>query len=258
MTRTTLIAGNWKMNGSLAALAELDAIEEAAVGASLDVALAVPFTLIAPAAARVRRVAIGAQDVHPAEKGAHTGCVSAGMVREAGASFTIVGHSERRADNRESDAEVRAKALAAHATGLRVILCVGETEAQRDAGKAEAVVRGQIEGSLPERATSDWLTIAYEPVWAIGTGRVPTMEEIGSIHAVVRTTLRRLIGDAADAMRVLYGGSVTGENAAAILGVADVDGALVGGASLTAAKFVPVVKAGAATQAGRAPAQAGA
>jgi triosephosphate isomerase len=246
MTRRTLIAGNWKMNGSLAALAELDAIGEAVGRASpVEVALAVPFTLIAAAASRAHGVAIGAQDVHMAEKGAHTGCVSAGMVREAGASFTIVGHSERRADHHETDADVRDKALAARAAGLEVILCVGETEAQRDAGEAEAVVRAQITGSLPEGAAGDWLTIAYEPVWAIGTGRVPTLDDIAAIHAVARATLRALIGEEAEAVRILYGGSVTGDNAAAILDVTDVDGALVGGASLTAVKFVPIVEAGA-------------
>ncbi len=246
MTRRKLIAGNWKMNGDRAALGELEAIGLAARSASgVDVAIAVPFTLIAAAAERADGVEIGAQDVHAVAKGAHTGCVSAAMVHEAGASFTIVGHSERRADQGETDADVSAKAVAARGAGLSVILCVGETETQRDAGEAEAVVRGQIAGSLPEGARGDWLTIAYEPVWAIGTGRVPTLDDIAAIHGVARATLRGIIGDGADAMRILYGGSVTGENAAAILGVADVDGALVGGASLTAAKFVPIVGAAA-------------
>ena len=242
MARTKLIAGNWKMNGDRASLVELDAIA-AAQAAGVEVAVAVPFTLIAAAAQRTPGLAIGAQDVHMNAKGAHTGCVSAAMVREAGASFTVVGHSERRADQHESDADVRAKALAARAVGLSVILCVGETEAQRDAGEAEAVVRGQITGSLPDGAAADWLTIAYEPVWAIGTGRVPTIPDIAAIHRVARDTLRGVIGDRADALRILYGGSVTGENAPAILAVEDVDGALVGGASLTAAKFVPIVAA---------------
>ena len=242
MTRRKLIAGNWKMNGDLAALAELDAIA-AAGGGAVDVAIAVPFTLIRPAVERVSRLAIGAQDVHMAAKGAHTGCVSGAMVREAGASFAIVGHSERRADQHETSADVRAKALAAHDAGLWVILCVGETEAERDAGEAEAVVRRQITESLPEGAEGAWLTIAYEPVWAIGTGRVPTLADIAAIHAVARATLTELIGDAAEGVRILYGGSVTGENAAGILAVADVHGALVGGASLTAAKFLPIVEA---------------
>ena len=247
VARRKLIAGNWKMNGSRAGLAELEAIEAAAVAApGVDVAIAVPFTLIALAADRARHLAVGAQDVHMNAKGAHTGCVSAEMVKEAGARFAIVGHSERRTDQRESDADVRAKATAARAEGMSVILCVGETEAQRDAGGAEAVVRAQIEASLPDGADGDWLSIAYEPIWAIGTGKVPTTDDIGAIHRVARETLAARVGDAAGAMRILYGGSVTAENGSSILGVENVDGALVGGASLTAAKFVPIIEAGAA------------
>ena len=167
MARGRLIAGNWKMNGSLAALAELDDIAAAAAAApGLDIAIAVPATLIAPAVARVPGLAIGAQDVHPADKGAHTGCISVAMVKEAGARFSIVGHSERRADQHETDAEVRAKAMALNAGGLKAILCVGETLAERDAGRAEAVVRGQLAASFPEGAAGNWLSIAYEPVWA--------------------------------------------------------------------------------------------
>jgi len=240
--RRKLVAGNWKMNGDRASLSELDAIAAAAQAhAAVDVAVAVPFTLIDAAAARVPGLAIGAQDIHQNANGAHTGCVSAAMVVEAGARFAIVGHSERRAGQHESDADVRAKAAAALAVGLSAILCVGETEAERDAGEAEAVVTRQIGESLPEGAEGGWLTLAYEPVWAIGSGRVPTLEDIAAIHAVARATLRQLIGDEADGVRILYGGSVTGDNARAILGVANVDGALVGGASLTAAKFVPIV-----------------
>jgi len=245
--RRRLIAGNWKMNGSRTALAELDGIAAAAEQApTVDVAIAVPFTLIAPAVERAADLAIGAQDVHGAAKGAHTGCVSAGMVREAGARFSIVGHSERRADQGETDADVRAKAEAARAAGLSAILCVGEVLEDRDAGRAEAVVTAQLAGSLPEDAAGEWLSIAYEPVWAIGTGRTPTVADVGAMHRAIRAELRRLIGDAADAVRVLYGGSVTGDNAAELLAADDVDGALVGGASLTAAKFVPIVEAAAA------------
>lgn len=244
MTRRKLIAGNWKMNGSLATLAELDPIAAAAKARpDIDVAVAVPFTLIAPAATRVPSLAIGAEDVHAADSGAHTGCVSAAMVREAGARFTIVGHSERRADQHETSQDAWAKATAAHRHGLNVILCCGETEAERDAGRAERVVQAQIEKSVPENATGDWLTLAYEPRWAIGTGRTPTLEDIAAIHAIARAKLRALVGDAAAQIRILYGGSVTGDNAAAILSAADVDGALVGGASLTAAKFVPIIDA---------------
>ncbi|MET4897611.1 triose-phosphate isomerase [Sphingomonadaceae bacterium jetA1] len=246
MARRKLVAGNWKMNGSRAALAELDAIAAAAKSAKgVDVAMAVPFTLIAPAAERVPGLAIGAEDVHDRDSGAHTGCVSAGMVKEAGASFTIVGHSERRADQGETSQDAWAKAAAAHRSGLHVILCCGETEAERNAGRAERVVQAQIEKSVPDNADGSWFTLAYEPRWAIGTGRTPTVEDIASIHAIARAKLRMLIGDAADEVRILYGGSVTGENAATLLAVENVDGALVGGASLTAEKFVPIIEAAA-------------
>lgn len=234
------------MNGDLAALGELGSIAIAAQNASgIDVAIAVPATLIAPAVAAAPGLSIGAQDVHWSAKGAHTGCISVAMIAEAQAEFSIVGHSERRADNGETDAQVKAKAEALHAGGLDAILCVGETLAERDAGRAEAVVTGQLAASLPEGAAADWLSIAYEPVWAIGTGRTPTVSDVAAMHGAIRAKLRALIGDAADAMRLLYGGSVTGDNAAELLGAADVDGALVGGASLTAAKFVPIVEAGA-------------
>ncbi|WEK00650.1 MAG: triose-phosphate isomerase [Candidatus Sphingomonas phytovorans] len=257
MARRKLIAGNWKMNGSLAALTELDGIAAAAMAApGVDVAIAVPATLIAPAVARVSGIApaaarapglaIGAEDVHPAEKGAHTGCISVGMVKEAGAVFSIIGHSERRADCHETDQQVKAKAEALRRGGLGAILCVGETLDERDAGRAEAMVTGQLAASLPEDAAADWLSIAYEPVWAIGTGRTPTVGDVAAMHGAIRARLRALIGQEADAVRILYGGSVTGDNAAELLGAGDVDGALVGGASLTAAKFVPIVEAGAA------------
>ena len=247
MTRRRLIAGNWKMNGGLAALAELDGIVAAAAAApGLDVAIAVPATLIMAAAARVPGLAIGAQDVHPGEKGAHTGCISAGMVKDVGGRFSIVGHSERRADQHETDHDVRAKAEALHAAGLSAILCVGETLAERDAGRAELVVTRQLTGSLPEGAAAAWLSIAYEPVWAIGTGRTPTVADVAAMHGAIRSQLRALIGAEAEAVRILYGGSVTGDNAAELLGAGDVDGALVGGASLTAAKFVPIIEAGVA------------
>jgi triosephosphate isomerase (TIM) len=205
----------------------------------------VPFTLIHPAAARVPGLAIGAEDVHEADSGAHTGCVSAAMVREAGAVFTIAGHSERRADQGETSHVAWAMAAAARRNGLSVILCCGETEAERDAGRAERVVQAQIEKSVPDHADGSWFTLAYEPRWAIGTGRTPTPDEIAAIHAIARAKLRHMIGDAADTVRILYGGSVVGDNAGAILSMEDVDGALVGGASLTAAKFVPIIEAAA-------------
>jgi triosephosphate isomerase (TIM) len=242
--RRKLVAGNWKMNGSRAALAELDAIAAAAAAhPGVDVAVAVPATLIALAAERAPALPIGAQDIHFNDAGAHTGCVSAALVKEAGARFTIVGHSERRGDQGETSQDVWAKAAAARRHGLNVILCVGETEAERDAGRAARVVQAQIEKSVPDDAAPDWFTLAYEPRWAIGTGRTPTMDEIAEVHAIARAKLRSLVGAAADGIRILYGGSVTGANAAEILGTPDVDGALVGGASLTAAKFVPIIDA---------------
>mgnify|MGYP002651231002 FL=1 len=246
MTRRKFVAGNWKMNGSRAALAELDGIAAAAAAApSVDVAVAVPFTLIAPAAERAPGLEIGAEDVHEADTGAHTGCVSAPMVGEAGARFTIVGHSERRADQGETSHDAWAKAAAARRAGLHVISCCGETEAERDADRAERVVQAQIEKSVPDNADGSWFTLAYEPRWAIGTGRTPTLDQIAAMHAIARAKLRMLVGDAADGIRILYGGSVTGDNAATILGTDNVDGALVGGASLTAAKFVPIIEAAA-------------
>jgi triosephosphate isomerase len=246
VARRKLIAGNWKMNGSLAALDELDGIAAAAKATpGVDVAVAVPATLIAPAHARVPDLAIGAEDVHEADSGAHTGCLSAPMVKEVGASFTLVGHSERRGDQHETSHDAFMKSAAAHRHGLRVILCVGELEAERDAGRAERVVQAQIEKSLPDDAHADWLTLAYEPRWAIGTGRTPTMDEITAMHAIARAKLRQMVGDTALDMRILYGGSVTGANAAEILVLPDVDGALIGGASLTAAKFVPIIEAAA-------------
>lgn len=244
--RRKLIAGNWKMNGSRAGLAELEAIAEAAaIATDIDVAVAVPFTLIAPAAKRVPGLSIGAQDVHVADSGAHTGCVSAPMVVEAGARFTIVGHSERRCGQYETDTDVKAKAEAARRAGLSVILCVGESADERDAGQAEYVVTGQVVASMPEGAAADWLSIAYEPIWAIGTGRTPTVADVAAMHGAIRSQLHALLQGEGGRMRILYGGSVTGDNAAVLLAAGDVDGALVGGASLTAAKFVPIIEAAA-------------
>ena len=244
MALRKLVAGNWKMNGSMAALAELDGIAAAAAAApGLDVAICPPFTLIAGAVARAPGLAIGAQDCHAAAKGAHTGCVSAAMLQEAGATLTIVGHSERRADQHETDGEVRAKAEAAIAAGLTAIVCVGETEAERDAGRALAVVEGQLDGSIPPAGTAATLVVAYEPVWAIGTGRTPSTADVAEMHAAIRAKLSALLGGEGAGVRILYGGSVKPDNAAELMAVADVDGALVGGASLTAALFVPIIRA---------------
>ncbi len=232
MTLRKLIAGNWKMHGNLAALSELDAIAAAAKGRAVDVAICPPFTLVAPATGR--GVAVGAQDCHAAPKGAHTGCISATMLVEAGATMCIVGHSERRADNHETDAEVKAKAEAVIAAGMTAIVCVGETVDQRQAGQAVSVVEGQLAGSLPD--VRDKLVVAYEPVWAIGTGLTPSAGDVAEMHAAIRA----IVGPD---VRILYGGSVKPSNAAELLHVANVDGALVGGASLTAADFVPIVEA---------------
>jgi len=242
--RRKLIVGNWKMNGSVAALAELGAIAEAARAAGgADVAICPPFTLIAPALLRGGGLAVGAQDCHPKASGAHTGCVSVAMLKEAGASLAIVGHSERRADQHEDDALVRAKAEAALAGGIIAIVCVGESEAQRTAGDHIKVVTAQLEGSLPQAAGEGELVVAYEPIWAIGTGKVATPADVAEMHAAIRAALVARFGEAGGRVRILYGGSVKPDNAAELLAVPDVDGALVGGASLTAKDFVPIVEA---------------
>ncbi len=245
--RRKLVAGNWKMNGLTSVLGEVAAIAEAAAAnPGVDVALCPPATLIAPAVSVAGAMPIGGQDCHENDSGAHTGCISAPMLKDAGATLTIVGHSERRADQNETSHDAWAKAAAAHRHGLNVILCVGETEAERNAGRAERVVQAQIEKSVPEDAEGSWFTLAYEPRWAIGTGRTPTLEEIELIHAIARAKLGMMVGaEKAKGIRILYGGSVTGANAATILAVDNVDGALVGGASLTAEKFVPIIEAAA-------------
>ncbi|AMK17511.1 MULTISPECIES: triose-phosphate isomerase [Sphingobium] len=245
MGRRKLVVGNWKMNGLRAQLGEVEAIGAvAAEHPSAEVGLCLPATLIASAQTVSGAAFVGAQDCHMKDSGAHTGCLSAAMLAEAGASWTIVGHSERRQDQGESDADVAAKALAAKAAGLKVILCVGESLDVRDAGDAEAVVSAQLLASLPEGAAADWLAIAYEPIWAIGTGRIPTMEAVEAMHRALRTALGERIGAGeAGGMRILYGGSMNGDNAAELMAIEDVDGGLVGGASLTAAKFAPVIAA---------------
>lgn len=244
--RRKLIVGNWKMNGSLAALAELAPIAAAArAAAGTDVAVCPPFTLIGPAIARSGGVPIGAQDVHAEPSGAFTGSVSAAMLREAGARLAIVGHSERRAYQHESDVEVRAKAEAALAHGLTAIVCVGESEAEREGGRALAVVEAQLAASLPDPTGEGELVVAYEPIWAIGTGKTATPADVAEMHGAIRAALVGRLGEAGQRVRILYGGSVKAENAGELMAVADVDGALVGGASLTAALFVPIIEAAA-------------
>jgi len=248
MSEKPYIVGNWKMNGTRAMLAEARAIDRAAARyPAVEVGLAPPFTLVAAMADAVQEIAVGGQDCHAAASGAFTGDIAAPMLADAGARFTIVGHSERRAIHGETNADVRAKVEAAQAAGLSVILCVGETEAERDSGSAEAVVAAQIDGSLPQgEGVAERLAIAYEPVWAIGTGRVPSVADVGAMHRAIRARLVAAFGEAGARMRILYGGSVNAGNAAELLAADDVGGALVGGASLTAESFATIISAAAA------------
>jgi len=242
------VIGNWKMNGLSSDLAEIQAIADGAKPyPTVDVALCLPAILIDRAARMVTGIPIGAQDVHFADNGAHTGCTSASMLRDAGASLTIVGHSERRDGQHESDDEVRQKAESALAAGLKVILCVGESLEIREAGNAIETVQAQLDASTPRVEDASSLAIAYEPIWAIGTGKVASPSDIGEMHSALRERLVAAYGEAGNGVRILYGGSVNAGNAAEILAVADVDGALVGGASLTAEKFVPIVAAAASS-----------
>jgi triosephosphate isomerase len=238
-----LIAGNWKMHGSMAEAAALaTAVREGAAGLPADLLVCPTFLHVASVAAALAGspVAVGGQDCHAAAKGAHTGDVAAPMLKDAGAAFVILGHSERRTDHAETDAAVRAKAEAAAAAGLIPIVCVGETEAERLAGQAEAVVERQLAESLPDGFAG---VVAYEPVWAIGTGRTPTEADIAAIHDVIRARLAARFGAAGQGMRILYGGSMKPGNAKAILALPNVDGGLVGGASLVAADFLAIARA---------------
>jgi triosephosphate isomerase (TIM) len=240
-----LIAGNWKMNGLKASVAEFEAMLAGASGvaAKADLLVCPPATLIAAFAGKARdskTIAIGAQDCHPKASGAHTGDLSAEMLADAGASAIIVGHSERRADHGESDALVRQKTEAVWRAGLTAIVCIGETRQQRDAGQALDICRGQLDLSLPDQARADNLVVAYEPVWAIGTGLTPTVGDVQQIHKFIRDFLiARFSGEGART-RILYGGSVKPSNAAELMAVANVNGALVGGASLKAADFLAI------------------
>ena len=249
MARRKLIAGNWKMNGlradGLALAAEVASRRKAAGNARYDMLVCPPFTLIAPVVDKVAGsgVAVGGQDCHMTEKGAHTGDTSAFMLKDAGCSHVIVGHSERRTNHGETDATVKAKAEAALKAGLVAIVCIGETLEERDAGKTLEINKRQLHGSLPEGATADNTVIAYEPVWAIGTGRTATPEQAQEVHAMIRAELIGKVGQAtADAMRVLYGGSMNAKNAAELLVQPDIDGGLIGGASLKADDFMAVAE----------------
>ncbi|MEM6760110.1 MAG: triose-phosphate isomerase [Pseudomonadota bacterium] len=247
--RRKLAAGNWKMNGDAALLAELQTLAGAQGDAAPEILICPPHPFLAHAVSITdgSPVAIGAQDCHAAEKGAHTGDVAAPMIAGAGATAVIVGHSERRADHHESDADVRAKAEAAWAAGLTAILCIGESEEERLGDDTLGIIARQLHASTPDGATSDTLVIAYEPIWAIGTGRIPTMAQIVETHDMLRAELLERFGPGATAIRILYGGSVKPDNAAAIFEAENVDGALVGGASLKAADFQPIIDALAAS-----------
>ena len=248
-----LIAGNWKMNrlrsdGVALAAAVAKWARDPVVGRSgivAELAICPPATLLVAVGDAIAGspVALGAQDCHPEPRGAHTGDIAAPMLADLGCRYVIVGHSERRQNHHEDNALVAAKARAAHAAGLIAIVCVGETEAERNRGDALAVVGGQLEGSLPDGASAANTVIAYEPVWAIGTGRVPKLAEIAEIHAFMRSLATNRLADGANT-RLLYGGSVKAENAAELLGIDHVDGALVGGASLEAGEFAAIAAAG--------------
>ncbi len=243
-----LAAGNWKMNGTSADLAEVSALLAALPDPACEVLICPPATLLASMAELMAgRFFAGGQDCHPEASGAHTGDISAGMLADAGASHVILGHSERRADHGETDALVRAKSERALAAGLVAIICVGETEAQRDAGATLAVIGAQLAASVPDAATPETVVIAYEPVWAIGTGRTPTLPEIAQVHSDLRTRLASRFGPAGSRFRLLYGGSVKPSNATEIFALPNVDGALVGGASLRALDFGAIVAALSAT-----------
>jgi triosephosphate isomerase (TIM) len=239
-----LVAGNWKMHGLIASAGELARIIAggAALAAKADLMICPPATLIASfaAAARGSAVTIGAQDCHPDASGAHTGDIAAEMLKDAGAAAVIVGHSERRTDHHETDAQVRAKATAAHRAGLEAIVCIGEQRAEREAGKTLDVIGRQLDGSLPDAATGTNLVVAYEPVWAIGTGLTPMPADVAAAHGFIRQRLSGRYGAAGGAVRILYGGSVKPDNAAELLAIAEVNGALVGGASLKAADFLAI------------------
>ncbi len=243
--RHKLAAGNWKMNGLSGDLAEIEELIAAHPAPKVEMLICPPATLLSRMADTVGHhpLHLGGQDCHAAPGGANTGDISAAMLVDAGARYVIVGHSERRTDHDETDAMVKAKAEAARTEGLVSVICVGETLAEREAGNTLSIVGRQIEGSLPQDAIAADIVIAYEPVWAIGTGKVPTTDQIAEVHGFVRAELNRHIGVEGDGVRILYGGSVKAANAAEIFAIPDVDGALVGGASLTAGDFSPIVTA---------------
>ena len=246
MAQRPYIVGNWKMNGTRAMLSEARAIDRAAQrNMKVEVAVAPPYTLIHAAHREAEQIAIGAQDCHPGEDGAHTGDISATMLADAGAKFVILGHSERRDSHNESNELVRGKAIAALEAGMRIILCCGESDKTRSSGKAIDFVTKQLKASLPDIGNAaEVLTVAYEPIWAIGTGNTATIKDIEEMHKAIRALLVELYGEEQGGeVRILYGGSVKPDNAREVLGAAEVGGALVGGASLTADSFMGIALA---------------
>ncbi|PIE14329.1 MAG: triose-phosphate isomerase [Rhodobacterales bacterium] len=244
--RTKLAAGNWKMNGLLGSMVEIDALLHKHPAPGCEVLICPPATMIAAMAASIDQgpILTGGQDCHSATSGAHTGDISAQMLADAGASHVIVGHSERRQDHGESNEDVRNKARAAMQAGLVAIVCCGETDAEREAQNTLEIISGQLASSIPDNATGENLVVAYEPVWAIGTGKVPSLNQIGEVHDFIRTKLERRFGAGVGrSVRLLYGGSVKPDNAAEIFAVSNVDGALVGGASLKAEDFSQIITA---------------
>ncbi|SHG34246.1 triose-phosphate isomerase [Cognatishimia maritima] len=243
--RRKLAAGNWKMNGLAADLAELDAMKPAAATRQTDVLICTPATLISRAAEAVSgsAIAIGGQDCHVNASGAHTGDISAAMLADSGAGYVITGHSERRVDHGETDAVIAAKSEAGYANDLIAVICIGESLEEREGGQTLDVVGTQLKNSTPDAATGANTVIAYEPVWAIGTGKVPTLEQIAEVHDFIRAKLVERFGEDGNAFRVLYGGSVKPSNAQDIFAVSNVDGALVGGASLKASDFNAIIEA---------------
>jgi triosephosphate isomerase len=238
-----LAAGNWKMNGTRARLSEVKAINAELDDTDPAVVICPPVSLLIPACDIGGKIGIGAQDCHMASSGAHTGDISANQIADTGATYVIIGHSERRTDHGETSDMIKAKAQAALKAGLIAIVCIGETLAEREAGETLNVLGQQMSGSIPDVATSQNTVIAYEPIWAIGTGLVPTLDQIDEAHRFMRAELLTALGADAQNISLLYGGSVKGSNADDIFSVADVDGALVGGASLSAHDFVPIIKA---------------
>jgi len=240
-----LAAGNWKMNGTVADLSMIDTLNSGHPTPGCDILLCPPAHLVSQAVAQAGTgaVQIGAQNCHAAESGAYTGDISARMLAEVGARYVIVGHSERREGYGETDADVHAKAAAAQAAGLIPIVCIGESLTQREAGEALAVIRAQLAGSVPNDSTGETLVVAYEPIWAIGTGKIPTMDEIAEVHHTLRADLIDALGQTGITVPLLYGGSVKPGNAAGIFALEHVNGALVGGASLTAQDFSPIIEA---------------